>query len=440
MSTFNLDSQVPPGKTRATEDSPLRADAPVSENAADRIDRAWPVLLGAGLCMFCGQPAVVLFTFGTFVREIVASTNWSPVELAAAIAPATILASMLAPFVGRFADKIGIRRLALIGGPAFALGFGLLGSLSVSSTTFIALLAITCGLGFAATPLLYAQLATGWFARRRGLALSLIFACSSLGVVFWSPFAIQLIGLYGWRTAYAVMGLCAGTIISLSALLLLRDPPRSARAGSAGQAPGLTLSEAMRRATFWKILAIFFLITGTLAGTTVNLPVILQKIDIPAQTAAMAVSVAGLAMLIGRLSAGLLLDRWFAPRVTCLSVVLPLLAFATLLFDQSRSTFIIAAMLVGFGLGAELDAAAYIVSRGFGLRAFGAIYGMVTLSYGLASAIGPGAMGVAFGASVAPRLIFSISIGLLLTALVLLLTIRADHLPYGATLSDDARN
>jgi MFS family permease len=425
VTTFSMDAKDPA--------------AEISGSALNRIDRAWLVLLGAGLCMFCGQPAVILFTYGTFVREIVAATNWSPIELAAAIAPATILASLLAPIVGRIADKIGVRRLALFGGPAFAFGFVLLSNLSISSMTFIGLLMLTCGLGFAATPLLYAQLATGWFARRRGLALSLIFACSSLGVVFWSPVAIKLINLYGWRTAYTVIGLSAGTIIFVSALLLLRDPPRKTWIDSTGQAPGLTLAQAMRRATFWKILAIFFLITGTLAGTTVNLPIILQKIDVPAQTAAMVVSVAGLAMLAGRLSAGILLDRWFAPRVTALSVALPLLAFAILMLDQSKATFIIAAMLVGFGLGAELDAAAYIVSRGFGLRAFGAIYGMVTLSYGLASAVGPGAMGVALGGAVVPQLLFAISIALLLSALVLLWTIRRDHLPYGVTAPSDAQ-
>ena len=101
-----------------------------------------------------------------------------------------------------------------------------------------------------------------------------------------------------------------------------------------------------------------------------------------------------------------------------------------LLIDQSQTTFIIAALMIGFGLGAELDVAAYIVSRGFGLKAFGAIYGMVTLAYGLASAIGPASTGVALGAAVSVHIIFASFIVTLLIALVLLWTVRREHLPY----------
>jgi MFS family permease len=412
------------------ETSAAPKSSPILQTKTDQIDRAWWILLGASLCMFCGQPAVILFTFGTFASEITAATSWPRVELAAAIGPATIMAALLAPFVGQLADKVGARRLAIIGGPAFALGFVLMGYFAVSSFTFTALLTLTCGLGFAATPVLYAQFASGWFARRRGLALSLVFASSSLGIMFWSPYAIKLINLYGWRAAYAMMGLTAGAIIFLSALLLLRNPPKMSSSDNAGQASGLTLGEAVRGATFWKIVAIFGLTTMALAGATVNMPVFLRQINVSGENAALVVSLAGFAMLVGRLAGGILLDRWFAPHVASISIVLPLIAFSILSFDQSKGTFILAAIMIGVGLGAELDVAAYIVSRAFGLRAFGAIYGMVTLSYGLASAIGPGATGVALGSSVAPHLIFGCLITLLVLALLLLLTIRRENLPY----------
>ena len=100
---------------------------------------------------------------------------------------------------------------------------------------------MTCALGFAATPVLYAKVASGWFARRRGLALSLTFACSSIGIAFWSPYAIKLINLYGWRTAYATIGVTADAIIFLAGLLLLRDPPKviaTEGAGRLGPHPG----------------------------------------------------------------------------------------------------------------------------------------------------------------------------------------------------------
>ena len=108
-----------------------------------RYDRAWRVLVGAGICMFCGQPAVILFTFGTMVPAITASTGWPAVVIAAAIGPATFLASLLAPLAGRMADRFGVQRVALIGGPAFAAGFNALGTLTTSAEQFAVLLALT---------------------------------------------------------------------------------------------------------------------------------------------------------------------------------------------------------------------------------------------------------------------------------------------------------
>lgn len=226
------------------------------------------------------------------------------------------------------------------------------------------------------------------------------------------------------------MGLTAGAIIFLSAIVFLRDPPRANARDEAAAASGLVLSEAVRGTTFWKIMAIFGLITTALAGTVINIPLFLRQINVPGESAALVVSLAGLAMLVGRFAGGIMLDRWFAPRVAAIAVIFSLIGFAILSADQSKEAFILAAIMLGFGLGAELDVASYIVSRAFGLRAFGAIYGMVVLSYGLASAIGPGAIGVALGLSVSPQLIFGCLIALMAIALLLLFTIRREHLPY----------
>ena len=74
-----------------------------------------------------------------------------------------------------------------------------------------------------------------------------------------------------------------------------------------------------------------------------------------------------------------------------------------------------------------MDAAAYIVSRAFGLRSFGSIYGLITLGYGVSGALGTGAVGAAVAASVAPSAIFlGCAFGLAI-AIILLLTIRKRH-------------
>lgn len=392
-------------------------------------DRAWLVLLGAGLCMFCAVPAVIQFTFGTFAPEIANSTGWSPVVIAASIGPAMLPAFLLSPLVGYGADRLGVRAIVLLGGPLYGIGLVALGLLPENASQFVAFLTLACALSFAASPVLYAQLVTGWFSRRRGLALSIVMGSSSLGISFWSPIAASLMP-HGWRTAYALLGVASGTIIFASAVFLLQNAPRPAMQREAAMVEGLTLRDALRSTTFWRIAIVFLLLTGALGGIAVNLPVMLRQTGLTAQQAASVMSVVGVAMLCGMVSAGLTLDRWFVPYVTGVFALFPAVAFSLLLFNHSVPAFFLAAALIGAGLGSELTAAAMMVSGAFGVKAFGSIYGLVTLIFGLSSAAGPALIGAALVKSVDLNLMFGVALACVLPAIGLLFTMRARHLPF----------
>jgi MFS family permease len=57
---------------------------------------------------------------------------------------------------------------------------------------------------------------------------------------------------------------------------------------------------------------------------------------------------------------------------------------------------IIAVALLGVGAGAEADLLGFLVSRYYGMRAFGQIYGWVFAAFLVGSAIGPYLLGAAF--------------------------------------------
>jgi predicted MFS family arabinose efflux permease len=309
----------------------------------------------------------------------------------------------------------------------------MLGQLPRSATGFVAFLALACALGFAATPVIYAQLVTGWFSKRRGLALSVMFGCSSLGVGSWSQIAAHLMH-WGWRTAYTVMGITTGSIILVASVLLLRSAPRAASRAAAAATEGISLRDAVKTRTFWKIALVFMLLTGALSGGSVNLPIILRLNNVSPEAAASVMAVVGMSMFIGMTSVGLMLDRWFAPYVTAGCALLPVLAFALLLLNHSTTAFFVAAALLGAGLGSELNAGAYMVSRAFGIRAFGAIYGLITLAFGLSSAAGPALIGTALAKSVNLNMIFGAAVALLLPAIFVLLSIKPGQLAFGPAL------
>jgi hypothetical protein len=71
-----------------------------------------------------------------------------------------------------------------------------------------------------------------------------------------------------------------------------------------------------------------------------------------------------------------------------------------------------AAFAVGLGVGAEVDMIAFLASRYFGLRSFGAITGFLFAGFGLAAGSGAYLMGTGFdatGSYALPLTLFSIA-------------------------------
>jgi MFS family permease len=117
---------------------------------------------------------------------------------------------------------------------------------------------------------------------------------------------------------------------------------------------------------------------------------------VPAANAAWTVSILGCASLIGRLSAGWLLDRFPGSWVTC--VLLTLAAGGILLLARLTSFGIgcVAAVLIGLGAGGTSSTTPYLLTRYFGLRSFSTLYGLTWTFYAIAGGAGPVLLGRVF--------------------------------------------
>ena len=78
--------------------------------------------------------------------------------------------------------------------------------------------------GSGTTPIPYAKVITRWFDRRRGLALGLTVAASSLSLSAMPSLAQALIVVVGWRHAYVIIALMVLGAIPVVALLLRGSP------------------------------------------------------------------------------------------------------------------------------------------------------------------------------------------------------------------------
>lgn len=398
-----------------------------------RYERAWLVVLGASLCIFSGNAAVPYYTFGVFLPEILSSTHWSGPAVAAAIGPGLLAASIMAPLAGMASDRFGVRPVVIIGGAAIAVGFAVLGLLTTSTDGFVAAMVLTYVLYFAGSPVPHARLLAGWFDKRRGMALSIMFASGSIGIALWPQYAALLIAHLGWRHAYVAMGGSAALIVLLAGLFLLKDPPAppagSVSAGSQAL-PGLLVREALGTVGFWKLSAVFLLLTAVLGGSAVVFPLILRMKGADPAAAASIMSVIGIAMFAGRLSLGLTLDRFFAPHITICITIVGMLAFAIMIVADGVPALFVAAAFLGFGLGSEYAVTAYITSRTFGVRSFGAIYGLITTATSIGAALGPSILGAALVSSISVGTIAAVAVAVLVVPILLLLSVSRGDLPY----------
>jgi MFS family permease len=262
--------------------------------------------------------------------------------------------------------------------------------------------------GSASGPVAYGLVVSHWFNRRRGLALGLMLFGIGLGAIIIPSVAQQLIAMSGWRAAYATFGVAVLLIpLPVVGIFLRDDPAQEGLLPDGDLQPqnlekeertdyGLSWHDIWRTPTFWLMISSFFLVGASVHACVIHIPALLTDRGISAQGAAMASSVLGVALLIGRVVSGCLLDRFFAARVALFFFGGAAVGIALLLAGSAGKIALLAAFLVGLGMGAEGDIIAFLTSRYFGLRAMGIAYGFGFGAYVLAGAVGAFVMGASF--------------------------------------------
>jgi MFS family permease len=264
----------------------------------------------------------------------------------------------------------------------------------------------------------YSKIISQWFDRQRGLALGITTAGVGLGTALIPQFAEFWIRNFGWRIAYVALGAAIFVLAFLPVLIFIREPAGAAPVVTptpdASVAKGLTLGEAIRTAPFWALMVAFFLAVVAINGTLTHVIALLTDRGLPAQVGANALSIAGISLMLGRIVSGYCVDRFWGPYVAAVFFAFPLIGIFLLESGFGGYGPSIGVMLCGFGIGGELDFMAFFVSRYFGLKAFGQIYGWIFGVFTIGTGFGPYVMGAAYDAMHSYTLMFKIFEGALL--------------------------
>jgi MFS family permease len=377
-------------------------------NAQPKVFYGWWVALTAALGLFLNTATIVVFSFGIFAKAIGQEFHGGRAKISLAFTIHNLTAALFIPLAGRLVDRYGPRKVLL----PFTAVFGLIliSSRFLSEAiwqlyVFYFALGVVSG-GAGAMP--YTNVVSHWFDRHRGLAISVMMLGMGLGAIAIPSVVQRLVAALGWRLAYTVFGFSVLLIPLPVVAAFLKERPENMGllpdgAGEtqisklvAANDVGLALHDAVRTSEFWIMVCSLFLLTASVHACFIHLPAILTDRGSSAPLAAFASSLFGIGLFLGRVGCGYLLDQFFAPRVAALLFSAVATGIAFLWLGHAIWSACIAAVLVGLGIGSEVDIIAYLTSRYFGLRSYGAIFGWIWAVFGVSGGLGAYLMGFGF--------------------------------------------
>jgi MFS family permease len=413
------------GRTASTQAVPgSRPPSRPSSRAQAASRGAW-LMLGGAFAAFAVS-AGIMHSYAVFLVAFIEEFRWSRGETSIAYSVSQLVAGGSSPLVGALVDRLGPRRLLLLGGGLLVVG--LLGSVLISALWQIILLygiIMTIGANCLGM-VVFVPLLSRHFVRRRGMAISIVQSANGIARGVSAPLVQLLISVIGWRSTYLCQaGFMALCILPLAALFRSSDPARVTAVRESGRpSPGITdqhpierrgwtVAEAVRTPHFWLLFAVY-LFTG-LGSFFVSLHQLAFAIDIGFDRlyAAEVLGMGAFLAVPGIIVTGTLSD-YLGREVSALlaygiSIVGVILALLITSPDQHLLLWLHACFF-GLTWGARGPAITAKTADLFPGAQLGTILGVITIGSGLGAAIGSSGAGWVFDLSGSYRVAFICSI------------------------------
>jgi sugar phosphate permease len=353
----------------------------------------WVIVAVALVMNLASSPATAV-TFGFFIRPMSSDLGWSESELVLGLTFRLAVAGITSPFLGLLLDRVGSRILgtvaALVAGGSI-MAVGLVDQLWL----FYLLYAISglSGFGSPSGQLLTVVPVAKWFHLKRGRALSIAMAGTPAGNLLLIPVAQLLIDLWGWRTAWMVLGAILVLGAAPICALLMRKDPESLGLnvdGLEAPSPAAEKSDVVIDDGSWNVREVthsyvfWLLLFSTAAagivtqGTLVNRVPFWQDTGIDSGYVALGTALAPLLVVLSGLVCGVLADRFAIRMIGFGGAAIAGLSAVPMVF--ARDSILLLAVhniLWGIGQGANNTVANVVWPAYFGRRFLGAIRGVI---------------------------------------------------------------
>lgn len=397
---------------RIHQESEKYHQAPADDT--DCIYYGW-VIVAVGAILL-GVSFGICYSFGVFLSSLQAEFSINRATTSSIFSLYLFLVGIFSIWGGRFCDRFGPRIVVL--------GMGIVSGLSLVLTSQVLFAwqlyftySVLLSLGTGAMYIVMMSTASRWISDHRAGALGIIGAGSSLGTVAMAPFSAWLILSYQWRNAYLIMGIVAWmTIIPLS--LLLKKSSTESGPHPDGEtfldAPGamyvksidLPIGSVMKTRHFRLLFFSWFSYSLCLYMVMGHIVPSIEDLGIAPFRAAAVLSLMTVASIPSRLIAGFVADRVEKRKVIIGSALLIAISMLWLSWADQMWKFYLFAVMFGVAYGGIDPPLVALVGDAFGLSKVGQVMGVLMISWGIGSAVGPYIGGLSFDFAGTYRLAF----------------------------------
>ena len=363
-----------------------------------RLHYAWVTLAGTCVMMAVGF-GMALNSMGVFFPYVCEYFHIGTGEIASYMTLQGVVMTLSMAAVGRIMPRCSYNRLLLAAALVLSGGYFLMARFTALWQWYLMALPTGVAIAFIA-PAPISIVISNWFEHRRGFAAGIAFAFSGIAGAILVPTCNEIIRSFGWRAGYRYYGIVAAALLIPTALFLVRQTPEELGllpygAQSAGPrravqrvAPyGLTLRQALRRPSFYLVLAVA--VTLTWAGSmNPQFPTHASVLGLGARTGSLMSSLCLAMQLVFNVPLGSLIDRRGVGLAVTVYSAVAAVGSALLSAATGRALLYAGAMLYGLGMCQTMVVSSLLTRAIFGRRDYGRIQSVVMMAFGLSGALG----------------------------------------------------
>jgi len=213
-------------------------------------------LLAAAFVTFA-VGAACMHAYTVFLIAFIDAFGWTRAEASIAYAVSQMVSGATSPLVGVLVDRLGPRRMVIIGGALLSAGL-LASSQAHALWHVVALYGVVMTLGANCLGLVvFVPILSRRFVRRRGMAVAIVQSANGFARAASAPLSQILIAGLGWREAYLAQGGFMAIAFIPLAFLFSSNKSERAATGALAEDTGWTLPEAIRTPHFWLLLLVY---------------------------------------------------------------------------------------------------------------------------------------------------------------------------------------